>query len=651
MLTLLAQLRDNNHISTLDYYFAQFITDKAPHCSLALKDLVALLAALSSYYHQQGHSCLYLTPDCFNNPFGLVYQSDKFEMLTAIQTKIATFIPNKSFTHWQQQLCQHPAFSSNPTDKCPLLLQQYADQTALYLNRLWQDEFEIAKFLTQAKPTPTLDYEKVTTILAKLFPESHITMEQSPEISNEIDWQKVAVATALKQQLCLISGGPGTGKTRTVSRLLAGLQWLQLSEQKPALSIKLVAPTGKAAARLNESIADAINNMPLAEELKHLIPQQASTIHRLLGLVANRPAKYNPENPLDADVLVVDEASMIDISLLATLFRALRSTTKVILLGDKDQLASVEAGAILGELGQFLIEGYSPAHAEYLQQVCQQQVSTINHHTPLRDSLCHLSKSYRFHAQSGIGHLASAINQDNPTLSWQCFQHYSDIKLIHYHTTQPAQQIADYAVIEYQTYLNQLNQQNTLTLEQIKQIFSLFKQVRILSALRIGTLGIENLNLLIAEQLRKKYLVKFRQAHEWYSGKAIMVNQNDPNIQLFNGDIGLALPDNEGHLRVWFESENGQFRAVSPSRVPSHEPAYVMTIHKSQGSEFEHCIMLLPQEFNPILTNELVYTGITRAKKRLTVFSDENIWKTAIRTHTTRQSGLAEQIKKIYQNH
>ncbi|QDJ12507.1 exodeoxyribonuclease V subunit alpha [Mergibacter septicus] len=645
MLTLLYQLRNENIISSLDYYFAQFITEQGKACSTATQDLVAFLACLSSYYHQQGYSCLYLNAELWKNPFDLAYRQDKCEILSAIQQKMTEVMPTSlNFQQWQHQLQSHPAFSTAPTTNAPFLLQQYSTQTALYLQRVWQDEHQIATFLAQSKTNSKLNKEQIAIILDKLFP------EQDSNPTNEINWQKVAIATAIKQQICLISGGPGTGKTRTVSRLLIGLQWLQLLNHQAPLCIKLVAPTGKAAARLNESISDAIQSMPLADELKNLIPQQASTIHRLLGLSADRLAKYNQNNPLNVDVLVIDEASMIDLSLLATLFRALPASTKVILLGDKDQLASVEAGAILGELGQFLDEGYSLQHAEYLQQVCQQQVNTNHHQTPLRDSLCHLSKSYRFDSQSGIGHLARAINQNNAHQSWQCFTRYADLELINYQNS-PAQQVANYAVTQYSRYLEQILAKKNLTQTQIKQIFTLFKQIRFLSALRIGHLGVENLNDLIAEQLRIAKLVYFRQPHEWYSGKAIMVTQNDPNIQLFNGDIGLALPDEDGRLKIWFESENGQFRAISPSRVPANEPAYVMTIHKSQGSEFEHCIMLLPQEFNPILTNELIYTGITRAKKRLTVFADEQIWKTAVYTHTTRQSGLAEQLRMLYATH
>ncbi|TCP91246.1 DNA helicase/exodeoxyribonuclease V alpha subunit [Cricetibacter osteomyelitidis] len=648
MLQILARLKDEQLISSGDFYFAKLIADKqqGENYSPTVQNLAILLAGLCNFSQQKGNSCLYLDDDCEKNLFDLKYTTAQ-HYLTEIRQTI-DFLPIKQ---WQTALKGHIAFTENPRQQVTPLVFQF---NALYFYRVWQDEFFVADYLKSAvkksQNFTTLEMETVRDVLNQLFP---------AQSEQQVNWQKIAVAVALKQAFCLISGGPGTGKTTTVANVLAGLQWLQIKQHREPLNIKLVAPTGKAGARLKESILKAINKLDLPAEITLSIPTEASTIHRLLGV---RPfddsTVFHQDNPITADVLVVDEASMIDLSLMAKLLKALPPHCKLILLGDKDQLASVEAGAIIGELGQFIREmeqqGYSPALTDYLTAVTDMPLQAHNgKYAEIADYLCSLRHSYRFGSQSGIGYLAKAVNDGQSLQSWQLFEHYGDIRLCEQNSSQNhAQQllpIIESAVTHYGEYLKRVQavQTGRKPLEQtIHGIFTAFKKVRFLTALRNSDFGVERLNVFFAEVLRNRGLLSFKQLREWYAGKPIMVVENDPNVGLYNGDIGLFLVDEQGNGKVWFEQGDKQYKAFSPSRVPNHEPAFAMTVHKSQGSEFEQVFFILPNSFSPVLSKELVYTALTRAKQELTVFTQEKIWKSAVRNSIKRQSGLAKLLNQ-----
>ncbi|TCK01883.1 DNA helicase/exodeoxyribonuclease V alpha subunit [Volucribacter psittacicida] len=645
MLSLLAQLTQQQIISKADYYFAKMIADKQQPYAYAqpLQNLAILLAALCSYSYQQGNTCLSLQ----NNPnmdfFGLAYRQGEQDYLAEIWQKI----DHLPVTQWQEALAEHIAFSQDPQQHIAPLVFQFG---RLYFYRVWQDESKLANYLQSAvKNSQNFhpDPQAINAILHQLFEPTE----------QEINWQQIAVATAVKQSFCLITGGPGTGKTTTVFRLLAMLQLLRQQQHLPLLRIKLVAPTGKAASRLSESLQQTLDReVKKIPQLAELIQTQASTIHRLLRI---RPLDdhcyFNANNPLPLDVLVVDEASMVDLAMMEKLLSALPAQAKLILLGDKDQLSSVEAGAILGELGQFLTQveqqGYSPALTQYLLQTTGQQLTENLQATPIGDHLCSLRKSYRFQQYSGIGHLANAVNQCQDNLSLSLFSQYQDIDfiLLQDNVAQNIALIVEHAVQYYQQYLQQLQGINVeeVSSQQLQHIFALFKKCRFLTALRAGDYGVDNLNQQIALRLNQEKLVNFRYTRDWYLGKPIMVLENDNQVELYNGDIGLALLDEHGQGKVWFEVGNNQFKGVITSRIPRHEPAFMMTVHKSQGSEFEHTLLVLPNKFTPLLSKELIYTAVTRAKQQFSVFSNENIWKTAVRNPVKRQSGLAQWLGKL----
>ncbi len=646
MLSILEYFKKQSIISELNYQFAKMIDKKQQKYAYSqqVQDLAVFLSALMSYHTMQGNTALDLNSSFAKNPFNLNYKKIDEDIRQLFLQKLANITP----LDWQEKLKDHIAFSNNSEKITPMLFQHQM----LYFYRYWQSENRIATALKQAVTSE----EKIAnndinqTALNHLF-SSHLT--------ENIDWQKIAVATALSKKFTLISGGPGTGKTTTVIKLLLALQLKQAKLGLPALKIELTAPTGKAAARLKESISGNLASQNLPEELKKQIPTNALTLHRLLGInpMSDLP-KFNKENPLFLDVLVIDEASMIDLSLMEKVINALKPTAHLIMLGDKDQLASVEAGAIMGELGELISYGYSENHCQYLNQITSYNIYPQNNNVPvICDSLCHLRHSYRFNENSGIGHLSSQINAQQADRSWQIFTHFDDLNLIEY---LPAtafdekakwiehnlKQIIHTTLELYSDYFDLVKKRIADPRSvSIEQIFTSFNKVCLLSALRVSEFGVDKLNERIAQTLLQKGLVHFNHSRENYLGKPIMITENTPQSHIYSGDIGLILPDENQKPRVYFETKiEDKYHSITPNRLPSYETAYVMTVHKSQGSEFEHTVLILPLNYSPILTKELLYTAVTRAKKRFTLFGSQQVWQQATRAKIQRQSGLLKQL-------
>ncbi len=646
MLQLLHDLKNANLISELNYQFARFIDNKQQPYGYTRqqRNLAVLLSALVSYYSMQGNSCVRLDTLNIDELFRLNAPASDRHFSAEILQKIDGITP----LAWQEALQNHIAFSDSPDRVAPLLFQH----NRLYFYRYWQAENRLARYLIQAvgSESKNTNIELNRRILSTLF-------QPQPQT----DWQQVAVATALKKRFCLISGGPGTGKTRTVAMLLAALQLKQSEQERPPLNIALAAPTGKAAARLKESISASLLSLDLPETLKQVVPTNASTIHRLIGMHAHSDTpRHHAKNPLHLDVLVVDEASMIDLFVMDKLLATLKPATRLILLGDKDQLASVEAGNMMGELGELITLGYRAEHCTYLTETTGYPIYPTAPNVPaICDSLCHLRHSYRFSDQSGIGRLAAEINARQAVGSWQIFANtdFHDLQRITYPSTAEFAEkrqwvqhcvnlVVQQAVEHYRHYLTLVKQREKSPQHvSVSAIFAAFQQVRFLSALRVSELGVEQLNQSIAEALQRARLIHFKQSRESYIGKPILITENAPQNHVFSGDIGLMLPDENGQLRVYFEQQqDNEHRHLSPSRVPSYEPAYVMTVHKSQGSEFQHTLMVMPLTTSPVLTKELLYTAVTRAKQKFTLFGDEQTWKHAVKTSIQRQSGLREQL-------
>ncbi|WP_413508367.1 exodeoxyribonuclease V subunit alpha [Serratia proteamaculans] len=613
MIALLEQAQALGVLRPLDLQFARVVAgNDEPEMLLAAACLSAEAGA--------GHVCLMLEQLLPENLFdGRQPELAQAAWLAAGQLDVAG---------WQQRLSASAAVGDGST-AMPMVLQQQR----LYLQRMWQNEGEVAEFISGDSLPQAVEEAELRTILDQLFGEA----------TDEPDWQKIAAAVAATRRIAVISGGPGTGKTTTVAKLLAAL--VQLAEGR-RLRIQLAAPTGKAAARLTESLGSAGKQLALTPEQRALFPTEASTLHRLLGAQPNsQRMRYHSGNRLHLDVLVVDEASMVDLPMMARLIAALPAQARVIFLGDRDQLASVEAGAVLGDICRFAEQGYSVARAEQLSRLtgCLLQGESAQAEAVVRDSLCLLRKSYRFDANSGIGQLASAVNTGNGKLALAALDgRFSDVSGYPLAETQDYQALLDACVTGYRDYLRQV-----VAGADAVAVLAAFGRFQVLCALREGPFGIAGLNERIETGLQRAGLIQRKSgaAGRWYSGRPVMIGRNDSALGLFNGDIGIALRDETGELRVHFQLPDGSIKSVQPSRLPAHETAYAMTVHKSQGSEFDHTVLVLPNHFLPVLTRELVYTAITRARRQLSLYAIDTVLMRAIRTPTQRRSGLAERLQ------
>ena len=598
MQELLLEAVEQRLLRHLDVQFAIMVAGEQP--------AVMLAAAILSNDAGEGHVCL---------PLSRLTIDEK--MPSALQSCFALLGES---VDWQSVLLSSPAVSRADT-QTPMIL--IGDR--LYLNRLWRNELTVARFFSETNAPLPCEEARLRQTLDALFTSDEAT-----------DWQKVAAAVALTRRISVISGGPGTGKTTTVAKLLAAL--IQLSgEQK--CRIRLAAPTGKAAARLTESLGGALQKLPLTQEQLALFPSEASTLHRLLGAQpGSQRLRYHAGNPLHLDVLVVDEASMIDLTMMSRLIDALPPHARVIFLGDRDQLASVEAGAVLGDICTYASLGYTAERAEELARLtgCSLAAESQSLAAALRDSLCLLQKSYRFGSDSGIGQLAAAVNRGDRHATSAVFDgNFSDIEKKSLQTGEEYQAMLDDALLGYQHFLTSVQQQHTPA-----QVIAAFGEYQLLCALREGPFGVSGLNDRLEQLLAQKRKITRTPHSRWYEGRPVMISRNDSALGLFNGDIGIALDRGQG-LRVWFLMPDGSVKSVQPSRLPEHETAWAMTVHKSQGSEFNHAALILPTQLSPVITRELIYTAITRARQRLSLYTDERVLVQAIATRTERRSGLS----------
>ncbi len=521
------------------------------------------------------------------------------------------------------------AVVGEPDDRAPLILDRHG---RLYLGRYWEFERQVADAVrarARARAlAPTVDRDRLRQGLGRLFPGV-----------GAIDWQRVAAAVAVLQRLCLISGGPGTGKTRTVTAILA-LLVEQAADIPPRIA--LAAPTGKAAARLSESIRVAKAELPVTEQTADCIPEAAVTLHRLLGY---RPGRATPhhgaDNPLHLEVLVVDEASMVDLPLMACLLTALPDQARLILLGDQDQLASVESGRVLGDLcGRGRVSGYSPGLCAEVAAVAGDRLEPAAAPGPdLGDRIVVLRKSRRFGKESGIGALAQAVNRGDPDASLRILaaDRYPDVRLEAPRVQVLTDLVAQQLVPAWRRVLASPDPPAAL-LE--------LERIRVLCALRSGPYGVERLNERLTQALEAAGLI--RRDGEFYAGRPIMLTANDHTLGLYNGDVGLVLADprSGGALRVFFATAEG-VRRVLPSRLPARETVYAMTVHKSQGSEFDEVLLVLPEAESRVLTRELIYTGITRARKQVRLLATEERLRAAIARSVVRTSGLYDALWAI----
>lgn len=531
-----------------------------------------------------------------------------------------------------------------PGEWKPLILDP---ASRLYLYRQWDAEHQLAAELIRRGQglRENVDFEVLSDGLQRLFP---LRSDGSP------DEQAIAAATAILKNIAVICGGPGTGKTTTVVKVLA----LLLEQAKTPLRIALTAPTGKAAARLRESISRARAALPCSPEIREAIPVETATLHRLLGANASGTSfRYGAERQLRAEVVVLDEASMVNLTLMQQLLSALPKGAQLIILGDRDQLASVEAGAVLDDICGAGEVGRSAEFAALLAGLfeggrtqcapTQGDLFLIGRGAPcgcpdfpsgLADAIVTLRESRRFTAQGGIGSLCRLLNAGAGEAALQLLRS-GDPQISWTDLPEPAAlttALADEVDAWVGDYLAAKNPQEAL---------QRFGNFMLLTALRQGPLGSIALNLSLEQMLVRRQ--RIASGKLWYAGRPVMITRNAPAQDLFNGDIGLCLPDPAaGALRVFFPTASGEVRGLAPLTLPAHETAFAMTVHKSQGSEFRRVLLILPGQRSAILCRELLYTAVSRARESLKIFGVGEIFVAACQERMQRTSGLREELRR-----
>ena len=618
--------------ASIDIYFARLMGSLADG---SVPELM-LASALVSSRTRQGDICLDLSG---------VQGRALHEIQKITEKPYEPDEPNESQTLvcpeldlWRSKL-EESFVVGKPGEFKPLILD---DKSRLYLYRYWEYQEKLAVFIKKrvCREDENIDLTRmkhnIRQGMKRLFFKNRA--------SKNTNWQAVAAFAALTKKFCVISGGPGTGKTTTIAKILALLLELKSPER---LKIALAAPTGKAAARLKQSVKFSKDNSDFSETIKGAIPEEVSTVHRLLGSIKGSPYfRYNAENNLPADIVVVDEASMVDLALMSKLVQSLAGHTSLILLGDKDQLSSVEAGAVLGDICDAeKISRFSGKFCKEFEAATGNVIDTgqlpySNDKPGLCDSVVQLQQNYRFGDDSGIGAVSRAVNNKDATqaatllkngkrkdIQWKRLPGHGE--LVH--------AIRDTVKENFTKYLKAGG---------ISSVFDKFAQFKIFCAIRQGPFGVVAVNSAVEQILKDENMIK--PGVKWYHGRPVLITRNDYNLRLFNGDVGIVLADHKANneLCVVFPEVDGTYRKLHPLRLPEHETVYAMTVHKSQGSEFNKILLILPDIDTPVLTRELIYTGITRARESVEIWCDEDIFHTAVSRGIKRASGLWDLLRK-----
>jgi exodeoxyribonuclease V alpha subunit len=594
-------------ISPLDRHFARFIATFA-----AEDEDVYVAAALVSMATRNGHSCLELREWAGDTAFSASGQTWAVPELAP----------------WRMALAGCVGVGSG-LGSTPLVLED----DRLYLRRYWGYEEEVAReFLQRGRAAClSVDDRVLADGLARCFP-------LSPGGDN--DGQRLAVLVAMLRPLAVITGGPGTGKTTTVAMML-NLLAEQFLERRRPLRVALAAPTGKAARRLQESISK-VNKSRLFQErgAGGALPEQVMTVHRLLGGGAGSSFRYDEKNSLPYDLVVVDEASMLDLPMMAKLFRALRAETRLILLGDRHQLASVEPGSVLGDLCPPSALGSFTREFSDRLKVCGVTIAPspgTGKLFGLEDSLVELRQSHRFASASGIARLGAAVKAGDAVGAWEVLADPAAADVVWREVASPEvlEQSLSGLIAEGFRGLPETDPDRALAANE---------HFRLLCALRQGPYGAEQMNARFERYLAGH--VHQVAVGQNYPGRPVMVLRNDYDQMLYNGDVGIMLPDPDqaGELKAYFPDQAGGFRKFSPARLPSHQTVYAMTVHKSQGSEFERILLVLPDRHAPVVSRELLFTAITRARTRVEIWGKRQVFEQAVLTSGERHSGLREKL-------
>ncbi|MGY1410785.1 exodeoxyribonuclease V subunit alpha [Luteimonas sp. A611] len=455
------------------------------------------------------------------------------------------------------------------------------------------------------------------------------------------DPQSQAVTAALHHTLLLITGGPGTGKTTTITRMLVALIAQARDAGAPPPRIALAAPTGRAAERMAESVRNAIQALPTLgtdPALAAQLPTTGTTLHRLLGTIPDSPRfRHHADNPLPFDVVVVDEASMIDLPLMAKLVEAVPDGARLVLLGDPDQLPSVEAGDVLAGILRAAESSASATNEAVDQSDLSFRAQRGIPAFPARH--IHLTRGYRQSASLDLAPLATAVREGDTATALSLLRS-GELSGVHFHegNADPLQSHRDH-LLEHWTSLADASDP--------AEALARAGRLRILTAVREGPQGARGLNARIEDLLAgtRRGAGPASTASRYFHRRLLLVTENSYRHRLFNGDIGICLRDGSGTLMAWFPGDDpSNPRPFHPAALPAHDSAFAMTVHKAQGSEFDEVWLVLPERFNRVLSRELVYTGLTRARSVLHMGGSAEVLANALARHTGRWSGLGRRL-------
>ena len=604
--------------SELDRHLARFMERQSgkedPELTLAV--------LLVSYRTGQGDICLDIPAVAGSPLVDLVHQEE------SAPTPVVEACRLPESGEWQESLRRSRVVGA-PGQYAPLVLD---DRGRLYLYRYWMYERRLAESVDARLDASSRDVEGplLSDGIDRLFPKT---------TTSDANRQRVAAYIAATSRFCIITGGPGTGKTSTVVRILT-LMIEQGLRDGAVPQIAVTAPTGKASARLRESIERIRNDIACSEAVSRHVPEETHTIHRLLGARPDSASfRHDAEHPLPFDVVVVDECSMADCALLSKLFQAVRPAARVILLGDKDQLASVEAGGVLGDLCDTGTEhGYSAALVSRLRSDIGETVAASKTAEPaIADCIVALKRTYRFGSDSGIGALSRAVRDgDADAMRTQLAAGSADVRYVG--DVRPEERVSSLAGQVLEHY------QAVVKSESTEHALDLLSRLTVLCALRRGPFGLETVNRVVEAALFRAGLID--PPGRWYHGKPVMVLRNDYSLGLFNGDIGVIRQES-GRFVFVCRGPEGKLHRVVPSRLPEHQSAYAMTVHKSQGSEFDRVLLLLPDKPSRVLSRELLYTAVTRARKRVEIWGTEEVLCSALANPSRRTSGLRDALWSV----
>jgi exodeoxyribonuclease V alpha subunit len=612
---LLEVARTLGLLSALDHQFSSRLSSLYDESSPSVRWALAI----ASRQEAAGHVCADLRR---LDAVGLTTESG------ADATPFSVLAANDSVEDWIEEISASSLVevissqSRRPTHPRPLVLD---DRGRLYLRRSYESQRALAALVDARSQGPDF---AIDWGLAEAGIERLVEATASGDAS-----AKVALRTALARSLAIVTGGPGTGKTTMVARLVALLIEQALANRAPPPRVRLLAPTGKAAAAMTSSFDRQRESLEIDSEIRNAMMITAETVHRALYRQTRRDAFGRPSSVLLAeDIVVVDEASMVDLESMTRLFAACQSVGRVVLLGDPAQLASVDSGAVLSELCEGTDQAQDPAMPapDFRERAGKEDVPV-----GLRDSIVTLRTSHRFSESGGIGRLAEAIRQgdadavlavlDDPSVPEVRRFDIGSIEAVRARLIEASRGI--HREIEVAGSLD-------AKLERMGRY-------RVLCAHRRGPLGVEALCGVLDETAASERHTTRRTG--WWLGRMLLITRNAPDQGLWNGDVGLIEETQQG-LRAIFPDGRGGVRTLSAGRMPAHESAIAMSVHKSQGSEFDVIDLVLGDVTSRLMTRELLYTGVTRARLRLNIHASENVLRDAVERRVARDSGLGEML-------